>query len=50
MLLFTCLSGCWWQEQLCYIGKDPQLIKTEGYYDDCEAINDPALRGSLINR
>ena len=44
------LSGCWWQEQLCYIGKDPQLIKTEGYYDDCEAINDPALRGSLLNR
>ncbi len=49
MLLFTFLSGCWWQEQLCYIGKDPQLIKKEFYYDDCDAISDSALRGRLLN-
>jgi len=44
------LSGCYWQEQLCYIGKDPELIQTESYYDDCRAINDSALRGELVNR
>ena len=44
------LSGCYWQEQLCYLGKDPELIQTESYYNDCRAINDSALRGEMINR
>ena len=39
-----------WQEQLCYLGKDPELIQTESYYNDCKAINDSALRGELVNR
>ena len=55
MKLFICISSlflltsCYWQEQLCYIGKDPELIQTESYYDDCKAINDSALRGELLN-
>ena len=44
------LSGCYWQEQLCYMGKDPEIIQTESYYNDCKAINDTALRGELVNR
>ena len=44
------LQGCYWQEQLCYMGKDPQLIQKEFYYDDCDAIGDKALRGSMINQ
>ncbi len=43
------LTSCFWQEQLCYMGKDPELIQTESYYDDCKAINDNALRGELLN-
>ena len=43
-LLFLLLSGCYWQEQFCYIGKDPELIQTESYYDDCRAINYITLR------
>ena len=44
------LQGCYWQEQLCYMGKDPQLIQKEFYYDDCDAIGDKALRGSMVNQ
>ncbi|GIR95260.1 MAG: hypothetical protein CM15mP98_02300 [Paracoccaceae bacterium] len=43
-------SGCYWQEQLCYMGKDPEHIQTESYYNECKAINDSALRGEMINR
>ena len=50
LVLMTSVSGCYWQEQLCYMGKDPELIQTESYYDDCKAINDSALRGEMINR
>ena len=50
LIFFLLMSGCYWQEQLCYIGKDPELIQTEGYYNDCKAINDSALRGEMINR
>ena len=32
------------------MGKDPELIQTESYYNDCKAINDSALRGELVNR
>ena len=49
-LYFLLLSSCYWQEQLCYMGKDPELIQTESYYNDCKAINDSALRGELVNR
>ena len=50
LFLLLLLSGCYWQEQFCYMGKDPELIQTESYYDDCRAINDNALRGELLNR
>ena len=50
LVLMTSISGCYWQEQLCYMGKEPELIQTESYYDDCKAINDSALRGEIINR
>ena len=29
--LLLLLSGCYWQEQLCYMGKDPEPIQTESY-------------------
>ncbi len=50
LLSFLLLTSCYWQEQLCYIGKDPEIIQTESYYNDCKAINDSALRGEMINR
>ena len=49
LILLSLLSSCYWQEQLCYMGKDPEIIQTESYYDDCRAINDSALRGELLN-
>ena len=36
LIFFLLLSGCYWQEQFCYIGKDSELIQTESYYDDAE--------------
>ena len=48
--LLLLLSGCYWQEQLCHMGKDPEPIQTESYYNECKAINDSALRGEMINR
>ena len=50
LFMFLSLVSCYWQEQFCYMGKDPELIQTESYYDDCRAINDNALRGELLNR
>ena len=49
------ISGCYWQEQFCYMGKDPELmdpglIETERYYDDCKAINYTGHKGELLNR
>jgi hypothetical protein len=49
IVVFLLFSGCYWQEQLCNMGKDPELIQTESYYNDCKAINDSALRGELLN-
>ena len=48
--LLLLLSGCYWQEQLCYMGQDPEPIQTESYYNECKAINDSALRDQMINR
>ena len=48
--LLLLLSGRYWQEQLCYMGKDPEPIQTGSYYNECKAINDSALRGEMINR
>ena len=48
--LLLLLSGRYWQEQLCYMGKDPEPIQTGSYYNECKAINNSALRGEMMNR
>ena len=40
--LLLLLSGCYWQEQLWYTGKESEPTQTESYYNECKAINDSA--------
>ena len=47
--LFLLLSGCFWQELLCEVAMDNDSDVYQMQHNECRAINDPAIRGELIN-
>ena len=48
--LFLLLSGCFWQELLCEVAMDNNSDIYQTQHDECRAINNPAIRGELLNR
>ena len=47
--LFLLLSGCFWQELLCEVAMDNNSDVYQMQHKECRAINNPAIRGELIN-
>ena len=47
--LFLLLSGCFWQELLCEVAMDNDSDVYQMQHNECRAINDPAIRGELID-
>ena len=47
--LFLLLSGCFWQELLCEVAMDKNSDVYQMQHNECRAINNPAIRGELIN-
>ena len=47
--LFLLLSGCFWQELLCEVAMDDNSNVYQMQHKECRAINNPAIRGELIN-
>ena len=47
--LFLLLSGCFWQELLCEVAMDNNSDVYQMQHNECRAINNPAIRGELIN-
>ena len=47
--LFLLLSGCFWQELLCEVAMDNNSNVYQMQHKECRAINNPAIRGELIN-
>ena len=48
--LFLLLSGCFWQELLCEVAMDNNSDVYQMQHNECRAINNPAIRGELLNR
>ena len=47
--LFLLLLGCFWQELLCEVAMDNNSDVYQMQHNECRAINNPAIRGELIN-
>ena len=47
--LFLLLSGCFWQKLLCEVAMDNNSDIYQMQHKECRAINNPAIRGELIN-
>jgi hypothetical protein len=47
--LFLLLSGCFWQELLCEVAMDNNSDVYQMQHKECRAINNPAIKGELIN-